>query len=64
VTVRTYVMTCCKGGDLMEKMERFSGERGFSSREENIQSSVTTMMRIREYGIGNCNAPPNGKYTQ
>jgi len=58
--------TCCTGVDLAERMERgCSVERGYSSRsEENIHSSVTkTMMRVREYGIGDCNVPTNGKYT-
>jgi len=47
----------------MEKMEGCSVERGYSNREENIQSSVTTtMVRLREYGMGNCSMPANCKY--
>jgi len=47
----------------MEKMECRSAECGHSSREVNVQSSVMTQLRAREYGNGNGNVPNNCKYT-
>ena len=65
----TYVITYLFGGDVsgrMENMERWSVERRCSSREENIQSSMTTKMPFREdgngIGIGIGNAPINCKF--
>jgi len=47
-------------------MERWSVERGCSSREENVQSSVTTKMRFcndsNGIGIGIGNTPINCKF--
>jgi len=44
-------------------MERWSVERGYSSRQNSVQSSVTADIRVREYGNGNGNVPTNCKYT-